>query len=148
MSLPDVEPWQVPLIVTGVVVLAEIVVSAVAKRFRPRFPNQWKTGLLALLGIGGLFFASVTALGASMADHLSSTAGGIATLASVWLAYRAYYSSREQRPKAKDDEPEPEPVADPAPPSDPPDPQPAPHTPADGLFAEWKRSRRKTRNRT
>jgi len=147
MSRPGLEAWQISLIVTALVVLVEFAVSTVASRVRPRLPSQWRTALLVLLVILTTV-VFVAALGPSLADELASVAAGIAAVAALWLTYRSYNSTREQRAAEKPAEPAAEAPApeQPAPVTPAPEePAPAPADAGQGPWAEWLRSRRKTR---
>jgi hypothetical protein len=167
MNLHDLQAWQISLIVTAIVVLVESAVSVVARRWRPRLPAQWRTALLLLLLIlAGILF--VRTLGASRADHLANVAAAIGTLTTLWLTYRSFNTSREERSEAQADYSEPseetrsEPGHSEQAGAFQRSSQPAPPVPKDkdqvsekeattrsdqGPWAEWLRSRRKTRHR-
>jgi hypothetical protein len=86
------DAWQICLVVTALVVLAETGVNALLKRdINIILHKRVRTGAL-----GGLLvltaFAFVVALGPSLADELSSVAAAVTAVVALWLTYRSYQS--------------------------------------------------------
>ncbi|HEY0002495.1 MAG TPA: hypothetical protein VGB74_18730, partial [Actinoplanes sp.] len=90
-----IEAWQISILVTALIVLVEIAVNALLRRWKPRaLPGAWRTALLAVLLMLTLV-VFVAALGPTLADELSSVAAGVAAVAALWLTYRSYQAARE-----------------------------------------------------
>ncbi|MBB2941885.1 uncharacterized protein YjeT (DUF2065 family) [Actinoplanes lutulentus] len=91
------QAWQIPIFVTGVILLVEGVVYLVL-RARGKDPatsagslsNKWiRTGGLVLLSVLALIMA-VAALGPALADQLAGVTAAALAAAGVWLAWRSY----------------------------------------------------------
>jgi hypothetical protein len=93
MNRSTLDAWQICLIVTALVVVAEAGVNYLLKRDIDVILHQRvRTGAL-----GGLVVitvvAFVVALGPSLADELSSVAAAVTAVVALWLTYRSYQSS-------------------------------------------------------
>jgi uncharacterized membrane protein YgcG len=95
MSRPGLDAWQVCLVVTALVVIAETGVNALLKRdINIILHKRVRTGALgALLLLTAISF--VVALGPSLADELSSVAAAVAAVVALWLTSRSLHSSRD-----------------------------------------------------
>jgi membrane protein implicated in regulation of membrane protease activity len=87
------DAWQICLVVTALVVLAEAGVNYLLKRdISAILHHRVRTGAL-----GGLVvitvIAFVVALGPSLADQLSSVAAAVSAVVALWLTYRSYQST-------------------------------------------------------
>jgi energy-converting hydrogenase Eha subunit E len=91
------QAWQIPIFVTGVILLIE---GGVYLVLRSRgtdpatsggsLPNRWiKTAGLLLLSLLALIMA-VAALGPALADQLAGVTGAALAAVGVWLAWRSY----------------------------------------------------------
>jgi energy-converting hydrogenase Eha subunit E len=91
------QAWQIPIFVTGVILLLEGVVYLVlrARGKDPStsggsLPNKWiRTAGLVLLSLLALFMA-VAALGPALADQLAGVTAAALAAVGVWLAWRSY----------------------------------------------------------
>ena len=88
----SLDAWQICLVVTALVVLAEAGVNALLKRdiniiLHKRVRTGALSGLLLLTAI-----TFVVALGPSLADELSSVAAAVTAVVALWLTYRSYQS--------------------------------------------------------
>jgi threonine/homoserine/homoserine lactone efflux protein len=89
-----IEPWQVSIIVTAGIVLAELGVHAVLRNVSGgAWHKRVRTVALVLL-VGLTLVVAVAALGPTMADKLASVASAVAAVAAAWLAYLSYQASR------------------------------------------------------
>jgi purine-cytosine permease-like protein len=93
MSRPGLDAWQICLVVTALVVLAEAGVNALLKRdIDIILHRRVRTGALgALVLLTAITF--VVALGPSLADELSSVAAAVTAAVALWLTYRSYQST-------------------------------------------------------
>jgi hypothetical protein len=93
MNQSKLDAWQICLVVTALVVLAEAGVNYLLKRdISAILHHRVRTGAL-----GGLVvitvIAFVVALGPSLADQLSSVAAAVSAVVALWLTYRSYQST-------------------------------------------------------
>ncbi len=104
-----VQAWQIPILVTAVIVLVEAALNYVLRyRGGGSVPPKVRTvalGALVLLTV----VVFVAALGPTRADQLSSVAAAVAAVMALWLTYRSYNASA--RPPS---DPEKEPAGKPA----------------------------------
>jgi hypothetical protein len=93
MNHPRLDAWQICLIVTALVVLAEAGVNHLLKRdINIILHKRVRTGALGVLVLITVI-AFVVALGPSLADELSSVAAATTAVVALWLTYRSYQSS-------------------------------------------------------
>ncbi|WP_433828977.1 hypothetical protein ACQP2E_06660 [Actinoplanes sp. CA-015351] len=91
------QAWQIPIFVTGVILLVEGVVHLVLRArgtdsvtSAGSLSNRWiRTGGLVLLSVLALIMA-VAALGPALADQLAGVTAAALAAAGVWLAWRSY----------------------------------------------------------
>jgi hypothetical protein len=117
MSGSGLDAWQISLVVTALVVLAEAGVNALLKRdITIILHKRVRTGALGLLVVLTVI-VFVIALGPSLADELSSVAAATTAFVALWLTYRSYQSSPKSsltgtgepdQPHSQPDQPEPE----------------------------------------
>jgi hypothetical protein len=89
----SLDAWQVCLVVTALVVLAEAGVNALLKRdINIILHKRVRTGALGLL-VALTVIVFVVALGPSLADELSSVAAATTAVVALWLTFRSYQSS-------------------------------------------------------
>jgi small-conductance mechanosensitive channel len=89
-----IQPWQLPIFATIVIVLLEIVGDGVLRtNTSPEVRRRIRTGALILLVLLTVVIF-VVALGPSLADQLSSVAAFALTGVAVFLAFRSYQSPR------------------------------------------------------
>jgi hypothetical protein len=93
MTHARLDAWQICLIVTALVVIAEAGVNYLLKhKIDIILHKQVRTGAL-----GGLVVLTVitfvVALGPSLADELSSVAAAVTAVVALWLTYRSYQST-------------------------------------------------------
>jgi hypothetical protein len=87
------DAWQICLVVTALVMLAEAGVNYLLKRdIRIIAHKRVRTGALGILVVITVI-AFVVALGPSLADELSSVAASVTAVVALWLTYRSYQSS-------------------------------------------------------
>lgn len=84
-----VAQWQVPLLVMGGMILAELAFERLRRRGSARSQLKFRTGGLAALAVLVLVIG-IVALGPSLADQLASVAAAIAGIAALWLTYQSY----------------------------------------------------------
>jgi hypothetical protein len=93
MSHTGLDAWQISLVVTALVVLAEAGVNALLKRditiILHKRVRTAGLGLLVVLTV----VVFVVALGPSLADELSSVAAAVTAVVALWLTFRSYLSS-------------------------------------------------------
>jgi hypothetical protein len=93
MNRPQLDAWQICLVVTALVVLAEAGVNALLKhRISAILHERVRTGALGGLVVMTVI-AFVVALGPSLADELSSVAAAVTAVVALWLTYRSYQST-------------------------------------------------------
>jgi hypothetical protein len=93
MRRTGLDAWQISLVVTALVVLAEAGVNALLKRdITVILHKRVRTGALGLLVVLTVI-VFVVALGPSLADELSSVAAATTAVVALWLTYRSYQSS-------------------------------------------------------
>jgi hypothetical protein len=118
MSHSKLDGWQICLIVTALVVLAEAAVNFLLKRdLNIILHEQVRTGALGVLVVITVI-AFVVALGPSLADELSSVAAAVTAVVALWLTYRSYQSiarSSSDPSPAPSSDPSPAPSSDPSP---------------------------------
>lgn len=86
----SIEAWQISILVTAAIIVAEFVVSAVLRRKSSLvFRRRLRTVALAALAALTIVVA-VIALGPSLADQLASVAAAVAAVVAVGLTYRSY----------------------------------------------------------
>jgi hypothetical protein len=86
----NVEPWQLCILVTTGIVLAEFAVNALLRRKDSiALRKRVRTVALSLLAVLTIV-VGVVALGPSLADQLASVAAAVTAVVAVWLAYRSY----------------------------------------------------------
>ncbi|MET0423425.1 MAG: hypothetical protein ABW046_06100 [Actinoplanes sp.] len=107
-----VQAWQISILVTAAIVLAEAGVSAMLSRRHADdlMRKRIRTGLLGLLLVLTVT-VFVAALGTTLADQLSSVAAAVAAVVALWLTYRSYQSTREPPPAPPEPPAPPVPVA-------------------------------------
>ncbi|MBM2622967.1 hypothetical protein JIG36_46455 [Actinoplanes sp. LDG1-06] len=88
--MKGVDAWQLPILVTALVLLVETGFNLVLKRLGSPVPSQ----RIRTVGFGVLVVLTVivfvAALGPSRADQLSSVAAAVAAVVALWLTYRSY----------------------------------------------------------
>jgi len=93
MSRSTLDAWQICLVVTALVVIAEAGVNHLLKRdIDIILHKRVRTGGLGLLVVITVI-AFVVALGPSLADELSSVAAAVTAVVALWLTYRSYQST-------------------------------------------------------
>ena len=93
MSRSSLDAWQICLVVTALVVIAEAGVNYLLKRdIDIILHKRVRTGGLGLLVVITVT-AFVVALGPSLADELSSVAAAVTAVVALWLTYRSYQST-------------------------------------------------------
>jgi hypothetical protein len=91
--MKGLDAWQICLVVTALVVLAEAGVNYLLKRDINIIVHQRvRTGALGVLVVITVI-AFVVALGPSLADELSSVAAATTAVVALWLTYRSYQST-------------------------------------------------------
>lgn len=85
-----IETWQVPLLVMGGIILLELVVGTMLRRWNsPLARKRLRTGALAVLA-GLVVAVGVMTLGPDLADQLASVAAAVAAIVALWLTYRSF----------------------------------------------------------
>jgi len=85
--------WQICLVVTALVVLAEAGVNYLLKHdINIVLHKRVRTGALGILVVITVI-SFVVALGPSLADELSSVAAAVTAVVALWLTYRSYQST-------------------------------------------------------
>jgi hypothetical protein len=93
--MKGLDAWQICLVVTALVVLAEAGVNYLHKRdINVILHTRVRTGALGVLVLITVI-AFVVALGPSLADELSSVAAATTAVVALWLTYRSYQSTPE-----------------------------------------------------
>ena len=93
MSRSSLDAWQICLVVTALVVIAEAGVNYLLKRDINVILHNWvRTGGLGVLVVITVI-SFVVALGPSLADELSSVAAAVTAVVALWLTYRSYQST-------------------------------------------------------
>ncbi|MEU1606449.1 hypothetical protein [Micromonospora matsumotoense] len=95
-----VEPWQVPILVMAGIILAELVIRVIPRRWTAHLAKQ-QVRTVALGGLAVLIIVvGVLALGPDLADQIASVAAAVAGLAALWLTYRSYQLQTAASPGA------------------------------------------------
>jgi len=106
------DPWQIPVLVMAGIILTELVVGAVLRRWADGVAKTWiRTAALGLLAVSVLMVL-VVALGPSLADQLASVAAAVAGFVALWLAYLSYRTRVVEHPPADGGDPDPDPDSD------------------------------------
>ncbi|MFJ8690548.1 hypothetical protein [Micromonospora wenchangensis] len=85
-----IEPWQVPILVMAGIILAELVIRVIPRRWTAHLVRQ-QVRTVALGGLAVLVIVvGVLALGPDLADQIASVAAAVAGLVALWLTYRSY----------------------------------------------------------
>jgi hypothetical protein len=93
MTHSKLDAWQICLVVTALVVIAEAGVNYLLKRDINVILHNWvRTGGLGVLVVITVI-SFVVALGPSLADELSSVAAAVTAVVALWLTYRSYQST-------------------------------------------------------
>jgi hypothetical protein len=91
--MSGLDAWQICLVVTALVVIAEAGVNYLLKRdINIILHKRVRTGALGVLVVITVI-AFVVALGPSLADELSSVAAATTAVVALWLTYRSYQST-------------------------------------------------------
>lgn len=89
----SIEAWQISILVTAAIIVAEFVVSAVLRRKSSLvFRRRLRTVALAALAALTIVVA-VIALGPSLADQLASVAAAVVAVGLTYRSYRAQQSN-------------------------------------------------------
>jgi hypothetical protein len=87
-----IEAWQLSILVTTGVILAEFAVDFVLRRRDSLvLSKRVRTGALGALAMLTIA-VGVVALGPSLADQLASVAAAVTAVVAVWLTYRSYHA--------------------------------------------------------
>jgi hypothetical protein len=93
-----IDAWQIPILVTALILLAETVFNLILRQWGGGPPSQ----RLRTAGFGVLVLLTVTvfvaALGPTRADQLSSVAAAVAAVVALWLTYRSYNATIKPPP--------------------------------------------------
>ncbi|HET6479551.1 MAG TPA: hypothetical protein VFG35_05825 [Actinoplanes sp.] len=102
MTEVEIDAWQMPILVTAVIVLIEAGFNLLLRYLGGGPPSA----RLRTAGFGVLVLLTVTvfvaALGPTRADQLSSVAAAVAAVVALWLTYRSYNATVKRPPSPEE----------------------------------------------